>query len=164
MTKEPFKQVTPSQRLDLLYEHFDRQNVAVNNLTEELRKHKSKIIDVSERLAAAEKANKQHELTLSMMDKKQATAYLATITERLAYLSRRLQVAITKESVLTELSRLYPELYPKIVRAFEEPDEWWRAGDGLSLADWARRVNALSPVNLLLDSVASLNSSLAEAG
>ncbi len=112
---------------------------------------RQKIEHMRKTITGLSKTQTRHGMLLKAVDKTGATEILADFTDRMKYLSARLQVAIAKDCVLTEVSRIYPELYTQIVRAFDESDEWWRAGESLSLNGWATRISKLRGANLMPD-------------
>jgi DNA-binding FrmR family transcriptional regulator len=84
----------------------------------------------------------QMEALMSAIDEGKARAQLQQFQARIAELSHRLQVEIHKDVVLSEVTRLAPQMWPSLVRALDESDEWWAAREKLTIAGWIEEMKA----------------------
>lgn len=79
-------------------------------------------------------------LAMSLLDEKKATRQFADVKERLAMLSKRLEVEILKDVVLSEVTRIYPETWRHLVKSLDKDDDWWKEGSELTIKQWRARV------------------------
>lgn len=105
--------------------------------------------ELTAQLESYKKQARRQEELLKFINEHKSIRLLDEVQERIKYLGGRLQIAIIKESVATELTRIHPDMWTKIVRSFDQPDEWWAEGGDLPLKQWAVRVSALSDIPLM---------------
>lgn len=68
----------------------------------------------------------------------------AKLKKRYDTAHHKLQLEILKKSVVTELTRLDPSLYLKIVNALDNDYDWWEQRSGYSLGAWRHCISQLS--------------------
>ena len=76
-------------------------------------------------------------------DRLEAIADIKTLKRKAEALKISLSVHIFKNIVFSEVGRLHPDVMPMIIEAMDQPNNWWKAGETLSVADWADRFRAL---------------------
>ena len=54
-------------------------------------------------------------------------------------LAKQYQVASHKLAVVSEVIRLYPEIFMCVVKALDNSDHWWMAGFNMNLEQWRGR-------------------------
>jgi hypothetical protein len=102
--------------------------------------------DVNEKAARQARTLLRHEQLLKLVDEHKATKILDSISVRVDELSERLQLEMLKLTVCSEVTRLYHEAWPQLVKALDLPDEWWQKGWNLSISDWHERLNQPYPL------------------
>lgn len=144
---------------------MDRESTraqGMRNMNERLSKIEKQVISIKANNAKANLSTKTQELEkkINAVDRrtrvlceKDVAKMLVEVEQRVRELSRRLQVEVTKNGVLTELTRVSPEMWQQIVRAFDMDDDWWYDGRNLTLAAWAGRIRRdVSPAPLMAPS------------
>lgn len=84
---------------------------------------------------------------VELLEMKDVAGHATKIKERVEYLAKRLQLEILRQCVVTEISRVYPDLMPATLRAIDEDDDWWKKGDKYTIAQWARRLKEAKKLN-----------------
>lgn len=107
---------------------------------EELEGAVARIASTERRLEETRKAVRDVQNVLGLIDQNKAAKKLHEVKERLGALSRRLEVEILKDTVLSEVTRIYPEIWVQLIRALDNDDEWWRTGEALTIKQWRDRV------------------------
>jgi hypothetical protein len=107
-------------------------------------------VNDNQKLVTEEEFNKiklrlnKAEKRLSNIEPRTLEKTLIKMDERADYLSSRLQLIITKITVATELCFLARQsgieqesfIALKIIRCFDNDDEWWRGKKEYTLAEW----------------------------
>lgn len=91
-------------------------------------------------LSKLRKIANKHTALLVLVDEHKATKTLDKIDSRVNELASMLQVEILKQTVCSEVSRHYPEVWPMVVRALDRANDWWLEGDALTVTDWRDRL------------------------
>lgn len=73
-----------------------------------------------------------------MVDESKLGKIMAENDARLAELSRKLQVEIEKNVVVSEVSRLYPDLAMKAIKLLDNDDSFWHGSSvqGRTIGEW----------------------------
>ena len=93
-------------------------------------------------VARVRKTLGKHTKLFAVVDEHRAVQTLDRIHGRVSELADMLQIELLKQSVCSEVSRIYPDTWPKIVLALDQPNEWWKQGEDLTISEWQQRLNS----------------------
>lgn len=83
--------------------------------------------------------NRQEKL-LTMVNEHKSIEHLNSLERRILELSQKLQIEILKNTVVSEVPRIYPDSWRFVVKAMDKDDHWWNEGDDLTILQWRDRV------------------------
>jgi hypothetical protein len=89
-------------------------------------------------ISVEEKSIRHYKKLLSFMNAWKAKKNLDKVDERLAYLTKKLRCEINKNTVLREVSRVYPQSLPLLSKNLDQLDEWWIKKEDYTIEAWAR--------------------------
>ena len=85
----------------------------------------------------------RHNVAFQRLDKHGANLLLDDLEGKIRVMHVTFQALVLKQQVFSEVTRIYPEIWQKVVIALDYPDEWWHMGVDFSIKEWRARLTKI---------------------